>query len=126
LAAVYPRIEDDVQTFLSSGAEVRFDRLDISLPQGEVTTKLSLKLPETDATGEFSWASVILALTASADVRVPVALMEMAQAANPQSGALVAMGILKKDGDFYVVNAEYRKGLLTVNGAPMPIPLPVQ
>jgi hypothetical protein len=36
------------------------------------------------------------------------------------------MGILKKDGDFYVVNAEYRKGLLTVNGAPMPIPLPVQ
>jgi hypothetical protein len=67
---------------------------------------------------------VILALTASADVRLPVAVMDLAQAASPESGALIAMGILKKDGDSYIVNAEYRKGLLTVNGAPMPIPLP--
>ncbi|MEX2126418.1 MAG: DUF945 family protein [Woeseia sp.] len=126
LAAVYPRIENDVQTFLSSGAEVRFDRLDVSLPHGEVTTKLSFKLPETAASGEFSWPALILALTASADIRVPVALMELAQSVNPQSGALIAMGILKKDGDFYVASAAYQKGLLTVNGAPMPIPLPVR
>jgi hypothetical protein len=50
--------------------------------------------------------------------------MELAQAANPESAALIAMGILKKDGEAYIVNAQYEKGLLTVNGAPMPIPLP--
>jgi hypothetical protein len=43
---------------------------------------------------------------------------------NPQAAALVAMGILLKDGDDYVMNAEYAQGLLSVNGAPMPIPMP--
>ena len=47
----------------------------------------------------------------------------MAQAMSPDVGRLVAMGALKKDGDFYEMKAEYAKGLLTVNGAPMPIPL---
>lgn len=124
LASAYPHIESDVQKLLSSGAEIRFDRLDVSLPQGEVTATLRFELPQTDGSAEFSWPSLLLALTASADVRLSVALMEMAQEADPQSGALVAMGILKEDGDFYVMSAQYAKGLLTVNGAPLPIPLP--
>ena len=124
LAAVYPQIEGDLQRLLSAGAELRIDRFDVTLPQGEVTTKLSLQLPETDAAADFSWAALILALTASADLRIPVALMDLAQTANPESAALIAMGILEKDGDSYIVNARYEKGLLTVNGAPMPIPLP--
>jgi uncharacterized protein YdgA (DUF945 family) len=124
MAALYPQIEADLQTLLSAGAELRIDRFDVTLPQGEVTTRLSFKLPETDAAPDFSWAALILALTASADLRIPVALMELAQAANPESAALIAMGILKKDGEAYIVNAQYEKGLLTVNGAPMPIPLP--
>jgi uncharacterized protein YdgA (DUF945 family) len=124
MAALYPQIEEDLQTLLSAGAELRIDRFDVTLPQGEVTTRLSFKLPETDAAADFSWAALILALTASADLRIPVALMELAQAANPESAALIAMGILKKDGESYIVNAQYEKGLLTVNGAPMPIPLP--
>jgi uncharacterized protein YdgA (DUF945 family) len=124
LTDLYPRIESDVQKFLSSGAELRIDRLDVTLPQGEVTSRLHFELPEADPDAVFTWPALILALTASADVRLPVALMELAEAANPQSGALIAMGILRKDGDSYIVNAEYQKGLLTVNGAPMPIPLP--
>lgn len=126
MAALYPQIEADLRTLLSAGAEFRVDRFDVTLPQGEVTTKFSFRLPATDAAADFSWTALILALTASADLRVPVALVELAQAANPQSAALIAMGILKKDGDSYIVNAEYEKGLLTVNGAPMPIPLPGQ
>jgi hypothetical protein len=55
---------------------------------------------------------------------MPAALIELARTANPESAALISMGILKKDGDSYIVNARYEKGLLTVNGAPMPIPLP--
>jgi hypothetical protein len=33
------------------------------------------------------------------------------------------MGFLQKNGDVYELAAKYKKGLLTVNGAPMPIPL---
>jgi uncharacterized protein YdgA (DUF945 family) len=124
LAALYPQIEQDLQTLLSAGAEIRVDRFDATLPQGEVTTRLRFQLPEAVAGADFSWAALVLALTASADLSIPVALMELAQSANPQSASLIAMGILKKDGDTYIVNAEYEKGLLTVNGAPMPIPLP--
>jgi len=48
----------------------------------------------------------------------------MAKMMNPQAGSLVAMVILIKDGDDYVMAAEYAKGMLNVNGAPMPIPMP--
>jgi uncharacterized protein YdgA (DUF945 family) len=124
LAALYPHIEEDLRRLLSAGGELRIDRFDVTLPQGEVTTKLSFALPEADAAATFSWAALILALTASADLRMPAALIELARTANPESAALISMGILKKDGDSYIVNARYEKGLLTVNGAPMPIPLP--
>ena len=47
----------------------------------------------------------------------------MAETMSPDVRMLVAMGILKKDEDYYEMRAEYAKGLITVNGAPMPIPL---
>lgn len=122
-SAAYARIEDDVQAFLQAGAEVRFDRIDLALPQGDVTASMRVELPQTDASQAFSWPALLLALTAAADIRVPVALVDMAQAGNPQANALIAMGILKREGDAYVTKAEYARGLLTVNGAPLPIPL---
>jgi hypothetical protein len=33
------------------------------------------------------------------------------------------MGFLKKNGDIYEMDAKLAKGLLTINGAPIPIPL---
>jgi uncharacterized protein YdgA (DUF945 family) len=124
LAELFPRIEGDLQTIVSSGAEIRLEQLDVTLPQGKVLTKMTVAVPEGDAGANFSWTSVLLAMTATADIRMPAALFEYAQAMNPQAGSLVAMGILLKDGDDYVMNAEYAQGLLNVNGAPMPIPMP--
>jgi uncharacterized protein YdgA (DUF945 family) len=124
LDSVYPRIEKDLQTLLAAGAELRVDRFVLSLPQGEVTAAMRFDLPASDPGPDFSWPSLLLALTASAEMRVPAALVEMAREANPeQAGALVAMGILKREGDVYVVKGEYAQGLVTVNGAPLPIPL---
>jgi len=121
---VYPRIEKELQSLLRAGAELRVDRFELALPQGDVTARLQFDLPGTDAAAGFSWPALLLALKASADIRLPAALVEMAQEAHPeQAGALVAMGILKREGDGYVVRAEYAQGLVTVNGAPMPIPL---
>lgn len=123
LANLYPLVREDVQRLLAAGAEIRVEQLDVLLPQGPVSSKLHVTLPQSDPS-EFSWAGLLLTLHATADVSVPVAAMEMAQAVNPQAGALIAMGFLQKEGDVYRLHAEYAKGLLTVNGAPMPIPLP--
>jgi hypothetical protein len=42
---------------------------------------------------------------------------------NPDAGAIIGMGYLRPNGDVYEMRAEYAKGLLTINGAPMPIPM---
>ena len=36
---------------------------------------------------------------------------------------MVGLGYLVLNGDVYEMKAELRKGLLTLNGAPMPLPL---
>ena len=123
IADLYPLIEADIQKLLTAGFEIRIDRFDATLPSGKVTTKLRFDLPASAPTAAFSWPALLLALDASADIRLPVELFVMVQAMSPEAGALVAMGFLQKDGDFYEMRAEYTKGLLTVNGAPLPIPL---
>ena len=120
-ANLYPLIEADIQNLLTSGLELRIDQFDVTLPDSELTSTFRFELPDSDT--EFSWPALLLALTASADVRIPVKIFEMAEMANPDAAMLIAMGILKKDGDFYKMKAEYAKGLVTVNGAPLPIPL---
>jgi len=120
---LYPVIEADLQKLLATGLEIRIDRFDVTLPSGKVTTRLRFDLPASAPSAEFSWPALLLALNASADIRLPVELFDMAQAMSPEARALVAMGYLQKDGDCYEMRAEYAKGLLTVNGAPLPIPL---
>lgn len=119
---LFSAIEDDLKHLMASGLELRFDRFDITVPQGTVTTKLKFKVAEEDL-DTFDWTSLLLGTEASADIRVPEALVDMAMQMNPQAGAVVGMGFLKKNGDVYEMIAEYKKGLLTINGAPMPIPL---
>jgi len=119
-----PEIEDDLQTLAASGGELRFDQFDITLPQGTVATKIAVEVAELDAGANFSWPSVLLGMTASIDVSVPTELFDLATMMNPQAGSLLAMGILQKEGENYVMKAEYAQGLVTVNGAPMPIPIP--
>jgi len=116
-------VEDDLMDLVAGGFNIRFDQLDVTLPQGTVFTKLTFDLPETDRQS-FAWTGVLLDLEATAAIKIPSELYDMATAMNPQANMAVAMGILKKNGDDYVMAAEYKKGLLTVNGAPMPIPLP--
>lgn len=119
----YRVVERDLLDLGARGFEVRFDQLDVTLPQGTVFTKLGFSLPESDRQS-FTWPGALLALQADADVRIPADLYEFATMMSPQANAMVAMGFLKKKGDNYEMVASYKKGLLTVNGAPMPIPIP--
>ncbi len=121
---MYPRIQGDLQNLLTSGLELRIDKLDVTLPNSELTTKFHFTLAASDPDAEFSWPALLLALNASADIQLPIQIYQIVEAMTPDIGMLVAMGILKKNGDYYEMRAEYAKGLVTVNGVPMPIPIP--
>jgi len=117
---MFATVEDDLKRLLASGFELSFDQFDITMSMGTVMAKINLKVAEEDA-ATFEWTTLLLATEASADISVPEALIDMAMAMNPQ--AAMGMGFLQKNGDVYEMKAEYKKGLLTINGAPMPIPM---
>lgn len=118
---LFAATEKDLKRLLAAGLAMRFDQLDVSLPMGTVNAKLDFMVAEKDASS-FEWTSLLLSTEASADISVPEAIVDMAVQMNPNAGAVLGMGLLQKNGDVYRVNAEYKKGLLTINGAPMPIP----
>ena len=124
LGDLFGLIQQDLETLLAAGGELRFDKLDVSLPQGQIRSKLGVTLAETS--GPFSWPGLILASRASADVEIPAALVEMGRQMSPETDGMIQMGFLQLNGDVYRMEAEFAGGLLTVNGVPMPIPLPGQ
>lgn len=124
LQMLYPEIEGDIQQLIAAGGMIRFDQFDITLPQGTLETVVDIDFAALDDDQAFSWPAVLLAMTAKIDMRMPAALYEFMQMMNPEAGSLVAMGVLVRDGDDYVMDAEYAQGLLNVNGAPMPVPMP--
>jgi hypothetical protein len=76
--------------------------------------------------GSFSWPGLILALKADADILIPAELVEMSRQMDPQAESLIQMGFLQLTGNEYRMQAEFAGGLLTVNGLPMPLPIPGQ
>jgi len=124
LQMLYPEIEADVERLVSAGGTLRFEQFDVTLPQGMLETEVDIKFAELDADATFSWPAVLLGMTAKIDMKMPVELYELVKMMNPEAGSLVAMGLLVREGDHYVMDAEYAQGLLNVNGAPMPIPMP--
>lgn len=116
---LFAATERDLKRLLAAGLAIRFEQFDVSLPMGTVKAKFDASVAESDTTS-FEWTSLLLGTEASADFSVPETLIEMAVQMNP--GVAIGMGFLQKNGDVYDLKAEYKKGLLTINGAPMPIP----
>ena len=122
-AQIMMTAEDDFKGLFAAGFEFRFDQLDVVLPMGTVRSRMSFEIPQSDR-ATFEWTSLLLGIVASADIKVPQALVDIAMTMNPQGAqAVVDMGYLKLNGDVYEMEARYKKGVLTVNGAPVPIPL---
>ena len=107
---------------LSRGFALHIDRFDVSVPQGTITSKFDFVVEET-AADAFTVAAALLAVDATADISVPATLMDYAIAMDPRAGAAVGLGYLRKQGDNYEMHAEIRDGVLTINGAPMQLPV---
>ena len=121
--AMISTIEADARRLVAAGLELHVDAADLTLAQGSVETEAHITIVASDA-DSFSWAGALLAAEATADVRIGEALVQLATVASPEVGGLVGMGYLRKRGDTYEMRVDFRNGLLTVNGAPLPIPLP--
>ena len=115
-------LRDDVEKLLAAGFKLHVDHLDFDLPQGPVALKMRFDVEESDA-GAFDLSSLLMSLDADADLTASAGFVDHAMAMNPDAGAIIGMGYLRKNGDVYEMRAEYAKGLLTINGAPMPIPM---
>ncbi len=115
-------VGDELDRLVAAGFELHFDRFDFDLPQGPVSLKMRFTVEESDPVG-FDMTSLLMTLDAEADLTAGADFVEYAMAMNPDAGAIVGMGYLRKNGDVYEMRAEYAKGLLTINGAPMPIPM---
>ena len=114
--------DEEFKSLFAAGLGVGVKQLDVDLPMGTVEMKMTMEVPESDRAA-FEWSSLLLNTVASLDVRVPEALVQLASSMNPQTGAIIGMGYLKKEGDVYIMDADLKQGLLTINGAPIPIPM---
>lgn len=114
-------LDQDLKALFAHGFELEFERLDVTLPQGTVAASLGFAYRGDDP-GSFEWTSLLLGSEASVNLVVPAAVMDTIMQASPEMGAAVGMGYFELNGDVYEMKAEFRKGLATINGAPIPIP----
>ena len=115
-------LDSGAKDLVAAGLELHIDEARISLPQGLIESELHIAVAEIGADG-FTWPKALLATEAVADFSIGEELVQLAMAANPEVGGIIGMGYLRKNGDVYEMHAEFKKGLLTVNGAPIPVPL---
>lgn len=120
-AQIMASAEDEFKALFAAGFNLDVDQFDVALPMGTVEAKMSFEFPGSDP-ATFEWTTLLLDAVAEVDLRIPDALVQLASSMNPQAGAMAGMW-LKKEGDVYIMDADFKKGLLTVNGAPIPIPM---
>lgn len=120
--ALYASMEADVKQLFAAGFDFRFDTFDITIPQGKIDSNMNFSFAASDP-ATFAWTSLLLGTEAAVELSVPVALVESLGQGNPQVAAAIGGGYLVRKGDAYELNALLKKGLLTVNGAPIPVPL---
>ena len=114
--------QEQFKDLFAAGLAFNIEKFDLALPMGTLESVIAMEVPSMDR-DTFEWTSLLLQAVAEVDLKIPEALVDMATAMNPEAGMAVGMGFLKKEGDVYIMAADYKQGLLTVNGAPVPIPM---
>jgi len=120
--ASFNAMEQDVMQLFASGFAFNFERLDITLPSGTVAARMLFDFGEEDP-ATFDWTTLLLSTEASIDLSIPDEVVQALVQTEPNIAMAIGGGYLVKRGDVYELEAELKKGLLTINGAPIPIPL---
>jgi uncharacterized protein YdgA (DUF945 family) len=112
-------LEDDLQQLLAAGFGFQIKQLDLQLQGGTVSAALDVDVAPTDV-DQFVWTSILLAADATFDASIPAELYDYFVSVDPSVSAAAGMGFLRRNGDVYEMQATLKKGLLEINGAPMP------
>lgn len=115
-------LEADARRLVARGFEFHLDKFDLSLPQGDIKSKVRVEVDEAERDG-FAWTSLMLDTDASAELSIPATFIDAVATGNNELAAAIGLGYLRKEGDAYVLKAELKNGMLEVNGAPMTLPL---
>jgi len=115
-------VEPDLKRLFASGFTFNFEQLDVTLPMGTVSSKMLFEFGEEDP-ATFDWTTLLLSTEASIDLSIPDAIVQMLLQAEPNMAMAIGAGYLVKQGDAYELDAQLKGGLLTVNGAPIPLPI---
>lgn len=95
---------------------------------GDANLDISIEVPESDAAGQAATMAALIGATGSAQLRIDRSLLDFFAKDNPQllqqAAGMIQLGYLAEDGDALIMNAGYEGGLLTVNGLPIPLPIP--
>ena len=70
MEALLPQVEENLEALLAQGVEIDITRLDVSLPQGDLSTTININIPGSGTGSAFSWPGIILATTASVDLKI--------------------------------------------------------
>ena len=117
------QLEYDVLRLLAGGMQLHIDQLDILSPFGQSTSRASVTAAPSDR-DYYTWDTAATLLNGSANLSLPKALVDMATQADPDLHGVIGLGYLRKRGEFYLMEASFADSVLTVNGAPTPLPLP--
>lgn len=120
---IYPELEQDALELLAHGALIEATRLNVSTPQGNIDITINLDISKQAPGSAATWLGVLMASDASVELSVPAMLVNLAQVASPEMATLMQMGLLIEDGENYRMEARFKKGIFTVNGAPLPLPV---
>ncbi len=119
---LFKLLETELGALAAHGLAVNVRQLELGFPDGALQASAEIDVAGNDASVG-SWSPLVLATNGSATIRVPATLMDMFVAMNPEVGAAIGMGYFRQDGDAFVTDIRYAKGILTINDAPMAIPL---
>jgi len=119
-------IEPEVAALMARGGRLTVDSFSFRLPQGELRGSMDVDVPGGGDPAQFNWASLLLAMKARMDITIDAPLYDFLVTVQPEFATATAMGFLSASGDTYDLKAEFGSGLLTINGAPLPVPLAPQ
>ena len=117
-----PNLQGLLQTVVTSGGRLDIADAVFSIDPGAATLDLSVEIDATDD-GNFSWPTVLLNSRGTIEAAVAESLYDALVELNPQARGALASGMLIKDGDQFVMDVEFDKGRLLINGAPMSLPI---
>ncbi|MDW6003768.1 DUF945 family protein [Vibrio mangrovi] len=105
-------LQKALDQLVSKGFSMSLEQLDIGLPQGQIESKVDLKLPEaTEGMAQDPFA-IVKKLTGHVESHVPRTVAEAFPVLRQGVDELVAMEMMKESGDVYQMDAVVKDGNL--------------